>query len=152
MAWGTGVQKIVTGELTVAPWAGAVICGAWVGQFVDTGTMNVRVADVSGSQPLPRRATTNHVDMPLSEARVSVVAAVVAARESLIQSSYSVAPFTADQVKVTGEVTVAPLAGSCSDGGTAEHVGGAVTTVVVAEAALFAGFGSAVEERTSAVL
>src|SRR5688572_27053254 len=119
MACGTGVQPMVSGELTIAC-AGEVICGLpWLEQFVDGATVNVRVAEVREVQPVPPWATTYQVVVPLPMLMVSEVCDVEPARVSTpsveVQTSYEAAPVTDDQESATGEATVTPFTGESSD-------------------------------------
>src|SRR5258705_10485903 len=123
MARGDGDQEKVTGDPMVVFGNGVVICGEpCAPQFGPSGTLNVRCAERSGVQPVPRRATMNHELVPLGTCRVSVLFAVepasVVRLPVMSQSSYSVAPVTALHENATGDVTVAPFAGARSDGGT----------------------------------
>jgi hypothetical protein len=123
MACATGVHMKVVGDETL-PGAGERISGAAFAHALDSMIVTVRAADVTGSQPLPKRAITNHGNVPAGSSRVALVEVVTAASESPIQSSYSEAFATALHENVAGEATLARFAGSCSDGGaTNGHVG-----------------------------
>ena len=146
MACGTGVHANVAGVAIVPP-SGVMICGVpFDAHALDWSTVMVRGADVTGSQPLVKRATTTQLNVPLRSGCVAFVVFVTAASALSIHSSYSAAPVTAVHANVTGELTLARVTGSRSDGGVVEQEVCVAVTFVVAVAALFDAFASDVDD------
>src|ERR1051326_8337362 len=113
VAPGTSLHVNSTGETTfVAPFAGARSVGGALLHVVAVVTVNVDAAENVDGQ-LSKRASTSQFTLPCGTATVSVVVVDV---PSAASTRYELAPGTALHWNVTGEATLAPLAGARSDG------------------------------------